>query len=349
MKKNIFVNKFKKIELDNAVVLKSYLTAKAKIAIIRYNDKLYFIKEKNKNFKKEKRNYKRIKKYYKVPRFVQACGGYLVYDYIVDFSNKTINDYLYGNVQDIHFNNILFQYEKTMDDTLKLKKESSCVSKRFFYDRSYKIKELTQKIEYDNIIYKNEKLNITDMLSNIFHNITSNKKMYCFLSQGDPTDTNITTTGYFTDFENVGYNTLVGEFSIMFVSLFSHGRYFYPKYNKKAYVINKAVIDKYSKYKIDVDYSVVNNDLNINHISINLPKKNKDLILQYIDFYLNNKNYNKYFTDFEYLKYYICMRLFTPIDIEIMEEEDKITILTLSLLIYLYGDDLKTLRNLIVG
>ena len=202
-------------------------------------------------------------------------------------------------------------------------------------------------MKYKNIVYNNKKINISNILHDVLHNITSDKKMYSFLSQGDPTDTNITTTGYFTDFENVGYNILVGEFSIMFVSLFSHGRYFYPKYNKKAYVINKAIVDKYYKYKMNLNYSIANNDIKIESISINLPSKHKELILQYINFYLQNKYFSKYSNDFKYLKYYICMRLLTPININNMDEIDKITILVLVVIVYLYVDDLIKLKELI--
>ena len=350
MKKNgksIFINKNNKVQLDKVVILKSYLTAKARIEIVNYNDKLYFVKEKNNSFKTELKNYEKIKKYYRVPRFVLDCGEYVVYDYVSDFSDKTINDYLYGTMGDIDFNNVLLQYEKSIDNTLKLKKESLCVSKRFFNDRSYMIKEIIEKLEYKNIVYNNKKINISNILHDVLYNITLDKKMYSFLSQGDPTDTNITTTGYFTDFENVGYNILVGEFSIMFVSLFSHGRYFYPKYNKKAYVINKAIVDKYYKYKMNLNYSIVNNDIKIESISINLPSKNKELILQYINFYLQNKYFSKYSNDFKYLKYYICMRLLTPININNMDEIDKITILVLVVIVYLYVDDLIKLKELI--
>ena len=98
--KSIFINKNNKVQLDKVVILKSYLTAKARIEIVNYNDKLYFVKEKNNSFKTELKNYEKIKKYYMVPRFVLDCGEYVVYDYVSDFSDKTINDYLYGKMGD---------------------------------------------------------------------------------------------------------------------------------------------------------------------------------------------------------------------------------------------------------
>ena len=230
-----------------------------------------------------------------------------------------------------------------------MKNENDCKSKKYFSDRVQKIKEYIPLLDYNNLIIGGKDYNIKDIISNIAKQIEKNKKLYAFISQGDPTDTNITTSGYFTDFENGGYNTLLSEFAIIFVSLYSHGRYFYPKYNEKAYVINKTIINNFDEYKINIDYLIDNKDIYINNIDIKLPLKNKKMILNFIDIYLNNPNYSIYEKDFNLIKYYICMRLLTPLNINLFNEEDKITVLTLLIYIYTNVNNLATLKELISG
>lgn len=92
---------------------------------------------------------------------------------------------------------------------------------------------------------------------------------------------------------------------------------------------------------------MTNGNIYIKKIDIKLPEKNKKLILSFIELYLNNSNYGKYSTDFSLIKYYICMRLLTPININIMDKDDKITILTLVMYIYNNVNSLQDLKNLI--
>ena len=71
------------------------------------------------------------------------------------------------------------------------------------------------------------------------------------------------------------------------------------------------------------------------------------VILKLIDVYLNNLNYKKYKKDFKYLKYYICMRILTPINILLMDIDDKISILMLMILCYDKINDLETLERFV--
>lgn len=337
---------FDYVILDKITVYKTYNTSKTKIGICLYNNKKCFFKCYDDN---ELNNYKLLKDYYKVSKFAIIYENYIIYEYIEDFKNNTLNDYLYGKSKKHNFDVISSQYNKSINNTLKIKNENDCKSKKYFIDRVQKIKEYINILDYNNLILNGKNYNIKNILIDITKIIESNKKLYAFISQGDPTDTNITTTGYFTDFENGGYNTLISEFAIIFVSLYSHGRYFYPKYNKKAYVINKTIINKYDDYKIDIDYQLDNKDIYINNIDIKLPSKNKKMILEFIDIYLSNPNYSMYEKDFNLIKYYVCMRLLTPLNINFFDEEDKITILTLLIYIYTNVDNLITLKELING
>ena len=65
--------------------------------------------------------------------------------------------------------------------------------------------------------------------------------------------------------------------------------------------------------------------------------------------YLKNSNYKIFQKDFLILKYYLCMRLLTPIKLTIMEEKDKIIILTLMVMFYNKANNLVTLKKLMEG
>lgn len=337
---------FDYVVLWNITIIKECNTSKSIIGICLYNNQKYFFKsigEKNNELIK----YELIKKYYNVSKIAIKYNEYIIYEYIHDFDKKTINDYLYGAEKKINIKSIITQYHNSINSTLILKNEKECESAQYFLERTHLIKDYIKDLDYGSLIMNEEIYDIKFVLNDIISNIEKRKKLYAFISQGDPTDTNITTTGLFTDFENSGYNSLISEFAIIFVSLFSHGRYFYPKYNKKAYVINKAIINKFNKYKIMNTYCVDNGNIYVKKIDIKLPEKNKKLILSFIDLYFNNSNYGKYSTDFSLIKYYICMRLLTPININTMDKDDKVTILTLVMYIYNNVNNLQDLKKLI--
>lgn len=339
---------FDYVLLDDISIIKSYRTSKTKIGLCLYNNQKYFFKSIN-TTDNEIFKYELVKQYYNVSKIAIQYNEYIIFEYIKDFDKKTINDYLYGKEKNIDIKSIITQYHDSINNTLNLISEYECESKKYFLDRTYLIKEYIKGLNYDNLIVNDKKYNIKSVLNDIIKNIEKNKKIYAFISQGDPTDTNITINGYFTDFENSGYNSLISEFAIIFVSLFSHGRYFYPKYNKKAYVINKSIINKFNNYKIVNNYYINKKNIYIKDFDIKIPEKNKNLILSFIDLYLSNLNYPKYSIDFSLIKYYICMRLLTPININSMNENDKITILTLVMIIYNNVEDLQTLKKLIGG
>lgn len=345
-------NKFKKyfdyVLVDEIRTLKTRYTSKTKIKIGQYNDKKIFMKlclDANEKLQK----YNLIKNFYKVSKIAIMHNNYIIYDYIKDFENKTINDYLYGKETYIDLNSITSQYSNSLDKTLKIKKEFECESKRYFRDRTNMLNNYINFLDFNVIILDDIRYDIKGILMEILDVIKKNKKMYSYITQGDPTDTNITTTGYFTDFENAGYNTIVSELSIIFVSLFSHGSYYYPKYNIKAYSSNKNILTKYKKHKIQIEYEKKEDVIYIKKINYKVQNKSKKIIDSFIDLYLNNKNYYQYKDDFQFLKYYICMRLLTPINLLEMCEDDQITILTLVVQIYIKISDLNSLKKFMEG
>lgn len=338
---------FDYVILGDIKLLKKYKTSKNEVGIIEQNSVKYFYKKFFKDLELEKNGYNSVKGYFLVSPFCIKCGDLLIYDYIEDFKKETINDYLYGSINNIDFEIISKQYNFSINKTLKLEKESNCLCVKYFKNRLCVIESNKLKLENKYLLYNNKKYNLEEIFNDISENIIKDKEIYAFISQGDPTDTNITSTGYFTDFENGGYNSILGEISIIFVSLFSHGRYFYPKYNRKAYVINKSILKKYNDYKFDIDYKIEKNVIKVNSFDYNIPIKNKKMIKEFIDIYLKNKKYSIYKCDFNLLKYYICMRMLTPINIDEMDIDDKIIILILVVIMYENVDDLKSLEKFI--
>lgn len=342
--KNHFLMQQIKELIKNRDNIEIYQTSKATIIILEHNNKKYFLKEKGKT--DELIKYEQIKKYYKVPVFFGICDNYLVFEYLEDFKGKTINDYLYSDLNlELSFNIMSSQFGNSIHQTLTLMNEKECESKKFFYERIPKLEKYLENLDIETITFNNRNYDIKKIINTIKDILQHNKMVYTFLSQGDPTDTNFTVTGYLTDFENAGYNSILSELSIIFVSLFSHGRYFYPKYNPNAYIINQSILEHYNDYRINIEYEKIEKTINIFNIDLKLPSKNKTLILDFIDIYLMNSNYIKYKDSLSILKYYIGMRILTPLDIDTMEEEDKIIILVLLVLVDSNVDDLESLKE----
>ena len=342
--KNHFLMQQIKELIKNRDHVEIYQTSKATIIILEYNNKKYFLKEKGTT--EELIKYEQIKKYYKVPTFIGICDNYLVFEYLEDFKNKTINDYLYSDFHlEFDFNVMSSQFRNSICQTFTLMNEKNCESKKFFYERTPKLEKYLKNLEIEVITFNNRNYDIKKIITTIQDILCQNKMVYTFLSQGDPTDTNFTVTGYLTDFENAGYNSILSELSIIFVSLFSHGRYFYPKYNPSAYIINQSILKHYQDYRITIEYKKVEKTINISNIDLKLPSKNKALILDFINIYLTNPNYSKYRDSLLILKYYIGMRILTPLDIDTMEEEDKIIILALLVLVDSNVADLESLKE----
>lgn len=344
---NVLNNIFNYVLIDNIIIEKSFFTSKTKVGICKYNNFKYFFKQENNIILNETKNYNLINNLYNVSKFAILIDKYIIYEYISEFEEMTINDYLYGNCRFVFLNKMFEQYNKSITKTLKLLKEEDCELNHFFKGRIYILKNNLRNIEFDCIVINNKEYKVKNILINIIKNIQKDKKLYSFLSQGDLTDTNMTVFGHLTDFESAGYNHVIGEISIFFVSLFSHGRYFYPKYNPAAYQVNKAVLGNYELHNIDIDYQVKDSIVWIKNADLNLPKKNKEILNYYLKIFLNSPFYYLFSSDFKWIKYYICMRLLTPISIDIMQQNDKITILYLIVIIYSQVNNLNDLLKII--
>ena len=296
------------------------------------DNKKYFYK-KTKNINKEIEGFNVVNQIYKVPKIAYCNNDEILYEYKKDLNDKTIHEYLYNKTTSfINYKKIFSQYKKSITSWI-IKEESEYRNTDFFKKRINILDEyLKLDIVNKTYILNNKEYLLKDIILEIKENLEKDKKLKGILTLGDPTDTNISISGIFTDFECAGYNSIIGEISILYASLTTHGSYFYPKYNGNAYILRTNLLFNYHKYKQDI---VSLNDPDGKCILIpkfTILKKNKKVILRFLKFY------NKYLkNDLEinkYLKYYICMRILTPINIKKMDEYD--THVIIALLIYLY-------------
>lgn len=324
--------------------IKKYMTSKTEIGIIQQKNYKFFYRKK---INSDEDGYDLIKEYYKVPQKYTENKDYIIYEYIDDFMLKTINDYFYSSMNDFHFEQLLHDYDNALNNTICLIDEKNTKSSRFFAGRKSIVENELHLIKWKYIVVNEKKYNIQKIIKSTIKIISKPKKIYSYLTNGDPTDTNMTYTGFITDFENAGYNSILSEISIMFVSFFSHGSYFYPKYNRMAYPINKKILSIYSKFKQHVIYEIIDDTIYIKNYQFVIYQKNKDAIKEFLNIYLHNCNYNIFKSDFQYLKYYIIMRLFTPIQLSIMCEYDIIVIYLFIILIYENVNSLEELLDFI--
>lgn len=298
-------------------------TSKGEFGFCKYNGRRCFYKIVD-NVSIEIKRYKMLSNYYKVPKLINSFDNAIIYELIDSLVNCTIHEYLYNDNINFDINNILKQYKKNME-TIYLISEDKLINKKFYIDRvDYLKKYLNDKIFNKIYIYNYKEYNIYKILNETIDNISSNKELYSFITNGDPTDTNISIDGYFSDYECAGFNSIVGEIAIFVISILSHGSYFYPKYNKNVYTLRPFILKEYNKFKI-----VINRRNNKIDGNVRIPFKNKKLLLDYLEFYNDILNENIKENINKYLKYYLIMRVLTPINVLEIDESDINTIVFL--------------------
>ncbi len=296
-------NSYSQVIVDNNYrILSEYTNKKCTYGEALYKGKKVFYKNIKDGVKKEIRGYNLVKLYYDVPKIITYDNKIILYEFISDLINKTMHEYLYTyDYLKFDFNIILNQYMNSLKN-IKYLNENKLNNSKFYKNRISQVENYISS----NICEENN-----DIFNEIIEKIKLNKRLYSFISQGDPTDTNISITGKFSDFENGGYNSLVGEISIFIVSLLTHGAYYYPKYNKKAYEIRPVMPNK-----------------------INISNKNINLLIKYLLFFKNNLNKEEINELDKYLIYYICFRLLTPMNLIDMNKKDRNNILKVINLFY---------------
>lgn len=299
-----------------------YETNKSIYGVIEINGCNFFYKKLKVNYQDEITGYDIVSKSYNVPKRINTKDNEIIYEYKEELINNTLHEYIYlDNTDKVDFDVITKQIKKNYLNRVIIN-ENECKNICFFKNRvsileKYKIDELFKRDYY----YKGQKYNPSKILDEIIEILCKDKMLTSFITPGDPTDTNISVNGLFTDFENGGYNSVIGEIAISFASFITHGCYFYPKYHKDAYLIRPYILNNYLKY----EPKYYNGE-----IVFSCNKKAYEVFKNFLNIYieLDKEEVNKY------LKYYICMRMLTPIDLLKMEDKDKLYIISYLIFIY---------------
>lgn len=322
-----------------------YKSTKAEFGIKIIDNKKYFYK-KTKNCNKEIQGFNEVNSIYIIPKIVACNNDEILYEYKKELETKTIHEYLYNKYPIyINYHKIFKQYTKSIQK-LVIQDENTYRNSDFFNNRIKMLDKYISYKQFDNIYCLNNKeFSVKEIIQEIKEVLEKPKRIKGILTMGDPTDTNISTNGLFTDFECAGYNSILGEIAILFISLTTHGSYFYPKYNSNAYILRTNLLYDFYKYKQELVYFKNPDNKYILLPKFTILKKNKIVLLKFLNFY-----YKHFKDDLElkqYLKYYICMRILTPLDITNMEEYDQMVIISLLINIYENCTDIESLIKMI--
>lgn len=128
---------------------------------------------------------------------------------------------------------------------------------------------------------------------------------------------------------------------------FTHGSYFYPKYNEQDYPPHVASLKTYNNYKPNIKYKIIKDTMYVSEYDFKINTKNKEVLLGFLEMYKTSPFFENYKNELKYLKYYIFMRLLTPITLDQMSSYDMVSVLTLIIDINNKVKDLETLIHYI--
>ena len=297
-----------------------------------YNDKKYFYKVLNKSdYQDELNGYKlainklHIKKmiYY---NFLKDNKYVIIYEYedTVEKNKGLLNDLLVKNDKEASINiNVINKMNDILsvyDINLKYTKILDySANDRFFKGR---IKNRLKKWykddnDFSKIIFINGKRckSINMIIDEVVEYFEKENEKMCFFSQGDPNTLNISIKPCFFDLVTAGYNSIIGEFAIMFISTLFYDNYFCPKYHSKSYFLHEKALQQYILFE---SFIIINN---MNSIEINCIYKSSNIRKEYVLRYINILKKNKICISSD-VKYYIIMRLLCVFNIEEMEYND---------------------------
>ncbi len=315
-----------------AKVIKTTDTNKGKYQVfIDEKGQKYFKKHVFNGILREIEGYNLIKYYYNVPKLVEydIVKKEITYEYCEDLNSQTIHHGLFGNKPfDIETitNALVLNYRD-----FKFLNENLAVNSFFFLGRISKLAEYlaVKKKEYEKIIICNgeELCSFNECVLSIIKDLTQNNIVPFVISQGDPTDLNISTTGTFTDFETSGYNSLVNEIAIFVGCYLVNCYYYYIKYMNSPHKFFTDTLEKY-QHLVKCDYNEDANSIAVTFKNI-IPQQAKKLILSYLN---KVKELEIIKSNFR-LGPYIAMRMITPINLnEIDDKSDKYILIALACL-----------------
>lgn len=282
------------------IILAASISFKGEYGICTIDGNKYFYKN-NSDIENEKNRLSLLKSEgYHIPKLIEINDdNFIYYKFDTDLFENTLYDSLYFKRP--FWDNIYNINKDLKNRCLNMSKKSSVIdtmSLRFYNDRLNHL-EIAKSIFSD----------IVDIINDIEKNIKEiyNKKLLCYISNGDLTDTNICLNGKICDFENAGKNIVVSDLAIFFVSIL-YGGWIYPKYNKGAYTFRKNIIEK---------------------PSLILTIKHKIILRTILEIVDNMDELDK-----KYFKTMLLFRLMSPMTVNKLDIKDKHNVETLIKEIY---------------
>jgi len=301
-------------------------TNKSIYGILKKHCQKIFFKFKKENFDLELNGYFMIKKFYQVPKLLafDRERKILLYEYKKIIHKKLLHKILYTQKK-IHPNKVLKIYQKPFKN-YQLLQEKDCVNQLFFANRLPKLDDYL--LSNNPLFLKNLVINggdlhcsFADMLRIIKINIAKEKQTIAVMTQGDPTDINLTYSRYITDFECAGMNSLLGEMAVFLNNIMINGFYFFLKYPTSTYTELTHTLSQ-TKNNIKLLNAIETPTTLAIHFEYHIPNNNQKLLLAYIELIKKTIPAEKLKQMESDLKYYLAFRLITPKNITEFTKED---------------------------
>lgn len=301
-------------------ILQTIITNKGTYNIVEdgFNHRIF--KKKTKlSISREIEGYNFIKYYYNVPKLLEynLVENEIAYEFNDDLFYRTMHQ---GLFEDVPFNeekiiNVLTSNFKDFE----FLNENLSANSLFFLGRIPNISEylLEKDADFDKTLVVNGiKLNsFKTCVKNIIYNLTRNNIVPFAISQGDPTDLNVSVSGTVTDFETSGKNSLINEIAIFLGCYLVNCYYFYIKYMNSPHKQYVKTLQEFNDL-VKCEFIEKDNEIEIAFEKI-LPKKVKDFVLSYLNRIKNMEIINSKFQ----IGPYIAMRMISPIDVRNVKDK----------------------------
>ncbi len=259
---------------------------------------------------------------YKIIRYENFSIIMFEYDENIQKDKGLLNDFLVENDFNKSFNNEHYEViHKVINESLKCIKDNILKEiypmQKFFNERINK-RLLIWYREDIYIEFNNKKYKMSDFINEIKNYFEKNRKLKCFLSQGDPNALNLGTEPILFDYATSGYNAIIAEFSTIFWSILFNDLYYAPKYHKNSYRNHEKIMKNLELYNLNINYNIVNKNINIISGKIKTTKIRKNFMKEYIKKLKDNK-----IIIHKNCVYFIMMRILCIFNLNEMEDKDK--------------------------
>ena len=249
------------------------------------------------------------------------------YDNVVEKNNGLLNDLLVHNdllkkinrTEKKYLNKLLTTYKHIYNGEKRML--NYCPSNIFFIERiDTRLRPWYKDLIESNlkIIIGGKKYNISKIIKETikYFNDNKNTNYECVLSQGDPNTLNISKNSIFFDLATAGYNPIIGELSITFISTLLYDNYFCPKYHKASYYLHEDAIKNVEFFKPCINIKKIKKE-----IKIDSDIKTSNIRKFYMKSYIKILKKAKINMTSD-IKYYLVMRLLCVFNINDMSLED---------------------------